>query len=234
MKKTLQGIVAGLLIGSIGTCGIAYAKSGMETITVQYDNIKVYKDNVLCDLKDANGKKVEPFIYNGTTYLPLRGAANLADLGVTWDGKTKSVHLWDEMTASETYLMEVCPPYETTLKKVLQSEGQSFQMSGQRYSNGIDALAVNSEKGYALFNLNGQYSSMEFTYGHIDNSKLHDAILAFYVDGELVEEIDVPAEGLPQTTSVPLNHGLQLKIMAYTEKYNIWEPHIGIANIIVK
>jgi len=230
MKKTLQGIVAGLLIGSIGTCGIAYAKSGMETITVQYDNIKVYKDNVLCDLKDANGKKVEPFIYNGTTYLPLRGAANLADLGVTWDGKTKSVHLWDQMTASETYLVEVCPPYETErFTKMLQSEGKSFQMSGQKFSNGFKIYANLS---HALFNLNGQYSTMEFTYGHIDNSPMKDSVLTFIVDGKVVKEIDIDAESLPQTVSIPLNHGLQLKIVGETADHGVAD--IGLANIIVK
>lgn len=233
MKKTLQGIVAGLLIGSIGTCGIAYAKSGMETITVQYDNIKVYKDNVLCDLKDANGKKVEPFIYNGTTYLPLRGAANLADLGVTWDGKTKSVHLWDEMTASETYLVEVCPPYESFhVKNVLKASGKSFQMSGQKYSNGLNIFTSDA---YALFNLNGKYSTMEFTYGHIDSSGKNaksDGTITFIVDGRVVEEIDVYAEELPKTMSIPLNHGLQLKIVGSTEAF--WQPEIGLANITVR
>lgn len=233
MKKELKGIVAGLLIGSIGTCGVAYAKSNMETITVQYDNIKVYKDNTLCNLKDANGKKVEPFIYNGTTYLPLRATANLADFGVTWDGRTKSVYLWDEMTANETYLVDVCPPYQqSNFKKVLKSEGKSFPMSGQKYSNGFDIFADNA---YALFNLNGQYSTMEFTYGHIDSSgysSQSDATLTFIVDGRVVEEIDIDAGRLPQMVSIPLNHGLQLKIVCTTDAF--WEPHVGLANITIR
>lgn len=36
-----------------------------ETIDVIYDNINVYKDNVICELKDSNGSVLGPFIYNG-------------------------------------------------------------------------------------------------------------------------------------------------------------------------
>ena len=130
MKK-LYGFLIGALVGSVGVSGLAYAKSAMETISVRYDNIKVYRDNVLCDLKDSNGTKVEPFIYNGTTYLPLRATADLAGMNVTWDGSSKSVYLWDEMTANNTNLMEACPPYETSrMTKYLQSNGTSFEMAG--------------------------------------------------------------------------------------------------------
>jgi len=37
-------------------------------------------------------KIIEPFIYNGTTYMPVRGTAKLAGMDVEWDGSTKSVY----------------------------------------------------------------------------------------------------------------------------------------------
>ena len=64
MKKRLQGLIAGVLIGVTITGGVVFATTGTKTIEVLYNNIKVYKDNVLCELKDANGTSVEPFIYN--------------------------------------------------------------------------------------------------------------------------------------------------------------------------
>ena len=40
------------------------------------DEIKLYVDNQLVELKDANGTIVKPFIKDGTTYVPLRGVSH--------------------------------------------------------------------------------------------------------------------------------------------------------------
>ena len=78
MKERLQGVIVGLLIGTLSAGSVVYAKGGIENIQVAYNNIKVYKDNQLYTLKDSSGKTVEPFVYNGTTYLPLRSVADLS------------------------------------------------------------------------------------------------------------------------------------------------------------
>ena len=211
--------------------GAVLAKMATETIEVSYSNIKVYKDNVLCELKDANGSTIEPFIYNGTTYMPVRGTASLADMQVTWDGATQSVYLWDNMVPNGTYLMEVCPPYETnSCSQYLQQNGQSFQMSGMKYSNGF---ILEYEGGYALFNLNSKYSNIEFTIGHVDGTDMdeEDYDLYFYVDGKLVKDINISSEGLPKTVSVPVNYGLQLKILRGEKGY--WGD-VGFGNITIR
>ncbi len=95
MKQRLQGIVAGLTIGSILTAGVAFAKSGTETLEVMYDNIKIVVDGSQCDPKDVNGNSVEPFIYNGTTYLPARAVAEALGEKVLWDDKDKVVYISD-------------------------------------------------------------------------------------------------------------------------------------------
>lgn len=232
MKERLQGVLAGVLIGVVGVGSIAYAASETKMIEVLYDNVKVYKDNVLCELKDTNGSVIEPFIYNGTTYMPVRGTANLADMQVTWDGNTKSVYLWDELVPDGTYLMEVCPPYETSsnYEAYLQSEGKSFTMSGTKYSNGFKLCDC---EDYALFNLNSRYSSIEFTIGHVDGSGMQDTSVSFLVDGKLVKEVYVGMENLPQTVSIPVNYGLQLKIITSDLEGGGW-PYVGFGNITVR
>lgn len=214
MKEKTQGIIIGALVGTLGFSGVAYAKSAVENISVKYDNIKVYCDNVLCDLKTSNGTKVEPFIYNGTTYLPLRAMADLAGMSVTYDGAIKSVYLWDNLVASNTYLMEVCLPYEANGMYIyLQINGDSFEMGGKKYSNGLKGN-VWVGYNYALFNLDGRYSTMHLTVGHLDGYSDRDRTISFIVDGRVVKEVELAAGGLPETISVPLNYGLQLKIAA--------------------
>ena len=212
--------------------GIAYAATMTKTIEVTYDNIKVYKDNVLCETKDANGTTVEPFIYNGTTYMPVRGTANLAGMDVTWDGATKSVYLWDEMSADDTYLLDVCMPYEKNkFETYLSNEGKSFEMAGQKYSNGLSSTHTDA---YALFNIDSKYSTLNCVVGHT-NYNTTEKNLSFIVDGKTVKTVCLEAECMPKNISVPLNYGLQMKIVVATAKpTDNYKAEIGIGNMIVK
>lgn len=237
MKERLQGVLAGVLIGAVSIGSIAYATTGTRSIEVIYDNIKVYKDNVLCELKDANGSVIEPFIYNGTTYMPVRGTANLADMQVTWDGANNSVYLWDELVPDGTYLVDVCPPYETQnynsyhrCEVYSSSNAESFSMGGVKYSNGLTLAGCGSSNTYALFNLNGKYNSITMTIAPVDGNTEPSGI-AFIVDGRNVAEYTVETGDYPKEITVPLNYGLQLKIVTISGE---GRSATGLGNITVR
>lgn len=236
MKRIVKGYILGVLCTILLVGSVAYAATHTQTIEVMYDNIKVYKDNVLCETRDANGKIVEPFVYNGTTYMPVRGTANLAGMEVTWDGETKSVYLWDEIVPAGTYFIDVCPPYElesdSRCKAYVSTDTKSFSMAGEKYSAGLtltDTPVVSADT-YALFNLNGKYKSIEMVLAPVDGSNKPSDI-AFFVDGKKVAEYVVEAGDYPKTISVPLNHGLQLKIVIVEGG---GRDATGLGNIIVK
>ena len=44
---------------------------------------------------DSDGNAVEPMIYNGTTYLPVRAIASAVGKAAYWDGPTYTVYLGD-------------------------------------------------------------------------------------------------------------------------------------------
>ena len=77
MKKTLKGYFLGFLSAAVLVSGVTYAASTTKTIEAFYNNIKIYVDGIKIDPKDAAGNVVEPFIYNGTTYLPVRAVADI-------------------------------------------------------------------------------------------------------------------------------------------------------------
>lgn len=54
-------------------------------------NIIIDSEQLLCF--DANGTLVEPFVFEGTTYVPVRAIAQAFDTTVSWDQETKTVHL---------------------------------------------------------------------------------------------------------------------------------------------
>lgn len=60
---------------------------------LNYRDIKITLDGATLVPKGSNGAVVEPFIIDGTTYLPLRGIASALGLEVGWDGATSTVTL---------------------------------------------------------------------------------------------------------------------------------------------
>ena len=167
-------------------------------------------------------EKQEPFIYNGTTYLPVRAVGEVFGKNVSWDGNTKTVYI-GENPNQKNYLMTVCPPYES--KKI--SIDDTFKIAGKTYANGF-AIGLSGE---ALFNLDGKYSIMEFDLGKIDESGDSDLKLKIYLDGNLTEIIEMKTQELPKHFSIPLNNALQLKVEAEIEAS--WTKY-GLVNIEVR
>ena len=90
MKDTLKGYIAGLLAG---LALLAAVSAVAANINVDMGGIKVFWDGIETDLPNARGERVEPFIYNGTTYVPLRAMAGLMGLPVAWNQQELAVYL---------------------------------------------------------------------------------------------------------------------------------------------
>ena len=75
-----------------------YASTSNSSILVEFPSIKLNIDNNYVILKDATGNTVEPFVYNGTTYLPVRAVAAALNIDVSWDGLTSTVFLKSKNT----------------------------------------------------------------------------------------------------------------------------------------
>lgn len=95
-KQGLRGFLAGALTSALvlGAATSALALSSPETIQCFMGGIKIFVDGQLQVPTDVTGKVVEPIIYNGTTYLPVRALTGmLTDKSVEWDSDTESVYI---------------------------------------------------------------------------------------------------------------------------------------------
>ena len=119
MKQRLQGMVLGVVIGAMCTSGLVFAKQVDETIRAAYDNIKIIINGKECVPKDVNGTIVEPFVYNGTTYVPIRAISQAFDKNVEWDGDNRSVIISDKTEVSQDKL----PAIEVKGNGVILSSG---------------------------------------------------------------------------------------------------------------
>lgn len=95
LKKALKGYLAGFLSAAVLVSGVTYAANTTTLYDVIANGIKIVIDGRQLNPTDANGNKVEPIIYNGTTYLPVRAVANAFGKAVYWDGPNYTVYLGD-------------------------------------------------------------------------------------------------------------------------------------------
>lgn len=91
----LKGFIAGVLTTLLLVSSICMAGASVANIqkTLEYKNIQVSLDGKKLDLKDATGNAVEPFMLDGTNYLPVRALAEALGLDVSWDGSANTVVL---------------------------------------------------------------------------------------------------------------------------------------------
>ena len=74
---------------------------GVRDINISYRDISVFLDGEKLELMTADGKSAEPFIYEGTTYLPLRAVAEATNAQVEWDADINSIYLTSEDAPAE-------------------------------------------------------------------------------------------------------------------------------------
>ena len=106
MNAQLKGITAGILAGIITAVGIAVTASGSEEseqqsstealstlYNVKTEGIRIVLDGKEFTCTDANGEVVNPMIYDGTTYIPVRAVSSAFGKAVYWDGEESTVYL---------------------------------------------------------------------------------------------------------------------------------------------
>ncbi|BAK99956.1 hypothetical protein OBV_27580 [Oscillibacter valericigenes Sjm18-20] len=96
MKRSgFKGFFAGVLTTLLLVSTICMAGATVTNIqkTLEYKDIQVTLDGKKLDLKDAKGNAVEPFMLDGTNYLPVRALSEALGLDVSWDGNTNTVVL---------------------------------------------------------------------------------------------------------------------------------------------
>ena len=90
-----KSFFTGLIVGALAFSGIAvaFAASNTADLKATYRDIKVYVDDRKIDYTASNGAYAEPFIIDGTTYIPLRLFSEKLGQQVLWDDNTSSIYI---------------------------------------------------------------------------------------------------------------------------------------------
>lgn len=93
MNKRIPAII--LMVATFLTSSYA-ATAYKKSITVE-GGTRVEFDNQTLDMRDVNGKPVDAFIYQGTTYVPVRAVSNAFGADIYYDQNTNMVSVYDDL-----------------------------------------------------------------------------------------------------------------------------------------
>ncbi len=245
MRKRLQGLIAGVLIGVMLTSGVVFAKNIQETINAVYMNVKLVIDGEEITPKDVNGNVVEPFIYNGTTYLPVRAIGEAFNKDVHWDSETATVYVGDIVKpAKEVYLYD--KPYlecgnssefiAGSSKKFSEIEHISKNFIGfnlEKYEKNIETQRY--EYGnYVTYTLNGLAKKVKGTFMPPENRNEREYQFKFYNESNklLYQSPIMAGNTAPIDFEFEVKNALKLKVEC-TASSSTYGPTCTINNFVI-
>lgn len=111
--KNLKGFFAGMITMLLIVClaGSAFATTGKVTKELEYRNLSVSIEAKSWICETLRAMLVEPFMFSGTNYLPVRALAESLGLEVAWDGNTNTVVLTTPASEKATYITRTGSKY---------------------------------------------------------------------------------------------------------------------------
>lgn len=220
IRSFLAGVLTTLLILSLSVPALAAATKTIDVFT----GVSIYVDDVKLNPTDAAGNPVEPFIYNGTTYLPVRAVSEALGKSVQWDGSTYSVYIGKHSSGKPAIYLSEMDYFSGD--ETISTAAQDKDNFGRQYHNCIIGHGGSYARGTTerSFLLNGQYSALTGTFYQRYDYKSSLVTGAFYVYGDdsilYSCEFDKDSTGNePIDFNVDLTGVLKLRIVfEYTEK----------------
>ncbi len=126
-KSFLMGLILGALVFS--SIAVAFAASYTANLKATYRDIKVYVDDKQIGYTASNGAYAEPFIVDGTTYIPLRLFSEKLGQDVKWDGDTSSIYIGEheQKTESMSQIKQKVYNYAITHEKYPDDEEYRYE-----------------------------------------------------------------------------------------------------------
>ena len=224
-KRTIILILTVILCLSLGGNILAFTDT-VKTLEAHFSGIRITVDGNEITPHDANGNTVEPFIVDGTTYLPVRAVGEALGKEVGWDGATRTVSIghapeleapWKDLhpftTDGNTRIYDGSDPAAT------------FTAAGQEHQFGVVLNeGWHTGKPNVIWNTNGLYNTMTFTV--VCTYRQHDATMTITLGDVEYASYLLHWDDAPKTFTIPVDYAANVKISLQTSdnaKYAIYD-----------
>lgn len=230
-KKTasfLSGMLTALLLVGMVTPALA---SGLSKRIEVSSGVSIYVDDVKLNPRDANGNPVEVFIYNGTTYLPVRAVSEALEMPVQWDGSTRSVYVGKHTGDKPAVWLADMDYFD---KAQYWSGGTTKDNLGNEhnhslYVSGYAATLSNEGAPFRTYKLNGKYSRLTGTYFQQYEARTARASMQFeiYADGEKFWSATMKSGVDPVNFDIDISGVLELELRFEYSRYSYENVALG-------
>ena len=90
-KVSLKTCLILCIICVLSTATVFGSSTMRQIVAYLNFGLNIVVDGEVKELYDANGNRVYPISYSGSTYVPIRGIGEIFNAEVEWDSKTGSV-----------------------------------------------------------------------------------------------------------------------------------------------
>lgn len=190
-----------------------------------------------------NGSENVPttLIYKGTTYVPLKLFSEYSGLKCDYERESRTIYVGDVPSDEVKYLTDIKPYNVSEFRDAIFYEDyykidEKMTIGGKEYSRGLQLFVdgYNFKKMY--YNLEGKYNTISGLVGmdDSDNSFSFGAPVKvrFYIDGELIEELDFKSGDLGKEVNLDVKNGIQLAIEVGCEENN--QPIINFVDMLIE
>ena len=208
-KKNTRIICILCLVLTLFLIGTHYIIANPETEEVTAfinRKIDIFVNEEVKTMTDASGNEVYPIIYNGTTYVPIRGAGQVLNMDVEWDSNTGNVHLYSKGYIKQTGvdLVALLTKKNTNYAGVLEDASmRKVVVDGVEinHTNGIECRIVGNPsiqyKEYLSVPIKSGISKMKFKGFSNSNSSINlfnqqgKLVKTFYVKPNVLQEFEI-------------------------------------------
>lgn len=218
-KETVKGYV----VGAVSTLLIAgtVVPAAAQNIDVM-GGVRIFVDDV--QLSGAEG-----FIYNGTTYLPVRKISDAVGKAVTWDGRTKSVYIGKHESSEPAVMLADLDYFDKGNGGFSDTDSVKDNIGNIYYDVvGMSTYRVPWEE----YKIDGKYTRLsgKATLRYEDRSDHVPCFLKIYGDGKLLYASPEIVGGTePAEFDIDLTGVLRLRIEA-ASLYSTGGPRLYLVN----
>lgn len=173
----LGGLIASLILG-LTVSGLA--ASGSRDVEITYDNIALEVNGQAVTLRDGDGRRLEPFVMNGTVYLPARALGETLGMQVGWNNKTSTVTMSGiAYTPDSADYIGIAAAKSAALKHAgLKASGVTFTKAKLDWDDGrmtydVEFYSGGVEYDYELDAITGEIRGVDLDHNDWDDSR-HD------------------------------------------------------------